>query len=91
MRSLYSVIGDRAVRHLIMPGSHDAGMSQISNAILYDDEGGTQGQRISHIGNDEYYARVASEVVRLLSAHSDRGLAYRVDLRLRPEGQRHRA
>src|SRR5262249_42023799 len=37
---------------------------------------------------DEFFSRVVSEVVRLLSAHSDRGLAYRVDLRLRPEGQR---
>ena len=32
--------------------------------------------------------RVVSEVVRLLSAHTDRGQAYRVDLRLRPEGHR---
>src|SRR5262249_4890311 len=35
-----------------------------------------------------YFSRIVSEVVRLLSAHTDRGLAYRVDLRLRPEGSR---
>ena len=32
--------------------------------------------------------RAISEVVRLLSSHTDRGFAYRVDLRLRPEGNR---
>src|SRR5262249_21811306 len=37
---------------------------------------------------DEFFSRVVSEVVRLLSAHTDRGLAYRIDLRLRPEGAR---
>ena len=31
---------------------------------------------------------MVGEVVRLLSAHTDRGQAYRVDLRLRPEGHR---
>src|SRR5439155_11792173 len=36
----------------------------------------------------EFYGRVVSEVVRLLSAHTPDGQAYRVDLRLRPEGRR---
>src|SRR5438046_4952141 len=56
--------------------------------FLYDDEGTTRGRRITSISNQEFYGRVLSEVVRLLSAHTDRGQAYRVDLRLRPEGQR---
>ncbi len=33
MRNMYDVIRDRPVRHLIMPGSHDAGMSKITNKI----------------------------------------------------------
>ncbi|SPQ26203.1 526e2c84-53f9-4eb1-aeba-83057cdbfd79 [Thermothielavioides terrestris] len=33
MRSIYDVIRDRPVRHLVMPGTHDAGMSEISNQI----------------------------------------------------------
>ncbi|KAK4239587.1 PLC-like phosphodiesterase [Achaetomium macrosporum] len=33
MRNMYDVIGSRKVRHLIMPGTHDAGMSKISNMI----------------------------------------------------------
>ena len=48
--------------------------------------GATRGKRITSIGNDEFFGRVVGEVVRLLSAHTDRGQAYRVDLRLRPEG-----
>ncbi len=60
--------------------------SDIDLMFLYDEEGSTRGG--STIGNDEFFARVATEVIRLLSAHTDRGQAYRVDLRLRPEGQR---
>jgi glutamate-ammonia-ligase adenylyltransferase len=62
--------------------------SDIDLMFLYDEEGATRGRRITSIGNDEFYGRVTSEVVRLLSAHTDRGQAYRVDLRLRPEGHR---
>src|SRR5438045_5392854 len=56
--------------------------------FLYDEEGATRGRRITSISNQEFYGRVVGEVVRLLSAHTDRGQAYRVDLRLRPEGHR---
>ena len=62
--------------------------SDIDLMFLYDDEGQTRGSRITAISNDDFFARVCSDVVRLLSANTDRGQAYRVDLRLRPEGQR---
>ena len=62
--------------------------SDIDLIFLYREEGSTQGKFITSIANDEYFGRVVSEVVRLLSANTDRGWAYRVDLRLRPEGQR---
>ena len=62
--------------------------SDIDLMFIYDEEGATRGKRITSIGNDEFFARVMGEVVRLLSAHTDRGQAYRVDMRLRPEGQR---
>jgi glutamate-ammonia-ligase adenylyltransferase len=61
--------------------------SDIDLMFVYDDEGSTRGQRIASVGNDEFFGRVVTEVVRLLSAPTDRGQAYRVDLRLRPEGQ----
>jgi [glutamine synthetase] adenylyltransferase / [glutamine synthetase]-adenylyl-L-tyrosine phosphorylase len=62
--------------------------SDIDLMFLYDEEGSTRGRRVTTISNQEFYGRVLSEVVRLLSAHTDQGQAYRVDLRLRPEGHR---
>jgi glutamate-ammonia-ligase adenylyltransferase len=62
--------------------------SDIDLMFLYDEDGGTRGKRIHSVGNDEFFARVVSEVVRLLSQHTEQGQAYRVDLRLRPEGKR---
>jgi [glutamine synthetase] adenylyltransferase / [glutamine synthetase]-adenylyl-L-tyrosine phosphorylase len=62
--------------------------SDIDLMFLYDEEGQTRGKSISVLSNDDYFARVCSEIVRLLSANTDHGQAYRVDMRLRPEGQR---
>ncbi len=62
--------------------------SDIDLMFVYDEEGTTRPRRSSSIDNGEFYGRVVGEVVRLLSAHTDRGQAFRVDLRLRPEGHR---
>jgi glutamate-ammonia-ligase adenylyltransferase len=62
--------------------------SDIDLMFLYDEDGVTRGRRVTSASNEEFYGRVVGEVVRLLSAHTDRGQAYRVDLRLRPEGHR---
>ncbi len=61
--------------------------SDIDLMIVYDFEGQTSGQRTS-ISNSEFFSRVVSEVVRLLADFTEDGQAYRVDLRLRPEGAR---
>ncbi|KAK4153515.1 PLC-like phosphodiesterase [Chaetomidium leptoderma] len=48
MRKMYDVIGDRLVRHLIMPGTHDAGMSKITNKITsIGSEQNTQNQGVN--------------------------------------------
>jgi hypothetical protein len=48
MRKMYDVIRDRPVRHLIMPGTHDAGMSRISDKIVsIGSEENTQNQGIN--------------------------------------------
>jgi glutamate-ammonia-ligase adenylyltransferase len=62
--------------------------SDIDLMFVYSEEGSTRGPRGVSIPNDEFFARAVGEVVRLLGAHTDKGQAYRVDLRLRPEGQR---
>ena len=61
--------------------------SDIDLMVIYDFDGQTEGKRLK-VENDEFYSRCVAELVRLLSVHTDRGQAYRVDLRLRPEGQR---
>ncbi|HEX4588429.1 MAG TPA: bifunctional [glutamate--ammonia ligase]-adenylyl-L-tyrosine phosphorylase/[glutamate--ammonia-ligase] adenylyltransferase [Gemmataceae bacterium] len=60
--------------------------SDIDLMFVHDADGDTQGRR--PIAAPEFFGRVVSEVVRLLSAHTPDGQAYRVDLRLRPEGSR---
>ena len=48
------------------------------------DSGITKGR----ITNHEYYCKVGEELSKFLSQNTEAGFAYRVDLRLRPEGQR---
>jgi glutamate-ammonia-ligase adenylyltransferase len=62
--------------------------SDIDIMMLYSEEGQTRGGRGTSLAANEYYDRVVSELVRLLATHSELGTAYRIDLRLRPEGQR---
>lgn len=58
--------------------------SDIDLIFLYDEEGQTAGPRpLSHA---EFFARVGGEIVRLLSDSTPLGQAYRVDMRLRPDG-----
>jgi glutamate-ammonia-ligase adenylyltransferase len=60
--------------------------SDIDLVFLYDCDGQTDGPRPQ--SNVEFFDRLARDVVRLLTEPTDLGYAYRVDLRLRPEGQR---
>jgi glutamate-ammonia-ligase adenylyltransferase len=60
--------------------------SDIDLVLLCENEGYTDGKR--SISNAEFFELVARELVRLLAEKTDQGSAYRVDLRLRPEGQR---
>src|SRR5262245_37718964 len=53
--------------------------SDIDLMFLYDEEGTTRGNRVNSVSNDDFYARVVGEVVRLLSASTDRGQAYSGD------------
>ncbi|MGO8690630.1 MAG: bifunctional [glutamate--ammonia ligase]-adenylyl-L-tyrosine phosphorylase/[glutamate--ammonia-ligase] adenylyltransferase, partial [Thermoguttaceae bacterium] len=60
--------------------------SDIDLIFLYDADGETDGPR--PVSNSEFFDHLARELVRLLTEATDLGIAYRVDLRLRPEGQR---
>ena len=58
--------------------------SDIDLIFLYDEEGQTDGPR--SVSNAEHFARLGGEVVRILADPAALGAAYRVDMRLRPEG-----
>jgi glutamate-ammonia-ligase adenylyltransferase len=60
--------------------------SDIDLIFLYDADGQTDGRR--PITNAEFFDRLARELVAMLTAPTELGIAYRVDLRLRPEGER---
>ncbi|TAN42802.1 MAG: bifunctional [glutamate--ammonia ligase]-adenylyl-L-tyrosine phosphorylase/[glutamate--ammonia-ligase] adenylyltransferase [Nitrospirae bacterium] len=47
-----------------------------------------QGVTINRITASEYYAKLIEELSRFLSLNTEDGFAYRVDLRLRPQGQK---
>src|SRR5690606_2434554 len=58
--------------------------SDIDLVFLYDGDGQTDGPRST--SNLEFFDRLARQVIKLLSEVTDLGFAYRVDMRLRPEG-----
>lgn len=60
--------------------------SDIDVIFIYDQDGETDGPRRQ--SNLEFFDRLALDVVKLLTERTDMGVAYRVDLRLRPEGER---
>jgi glutamate-ammonia-ligase adenylyltransferase len=61
--------------------------SDLDLMFVYDDDGETAGKRVHTVSNADCFARIITEFLRLLSSHTDAGFAYRVDLRLRPEGR----
>jgi len=58
--------------------------SDIDLVLVSDGDGKTDGPR--PISNQEFFDRLAAIFVKLLTDATDMGVAYRVDLRLRPEG-----
>jgi glutamate-ammonia-ligase adenylyltransferase len=60
--------------------------SDIDLIFLYEQDGQTDARRV--VSNQEYFERLSKEVIRLLTEPTELGAAYRVDLRLRPEGSR---
>jgi len=70
--------------------------SDVDIIFVYRDEGETSGVSsipgitINRVSAFEYYAKLVEEFTRFISSNTEDGFAYRVDLRLRPEGQRGR-
>jgi glutamate-ammonia-ligase adenylyltransferase len=68
--------------------------SDVDIIFVYRKEGETtgvpaiQGALMNRVTAFEYYTKLVEEYTRFLSANTEDGFAYRVDLRLRPQGQR---
>jgi [glutamine synthetase] adenylyltransferase / [glutamine synthetase]-adenylyl-L-tyrosine phosphorylase len=81
--------GERSRFVVLGMGKHGGGELNYSSDIdliyLYEADGNTDGQRPQ--SNTEFFDRLAKDVTKLLTEQTDLGVAYRVDLRLRPEGQ----
>jgi len=60
--------------------------SDIDLILLHEGEGQTDGRRPT--SNAEFFDGVGKEIVRLMTESTELGIAWRVDLRLRPEGAR---
>ena len=61
--------------------------SDVDLMFVYGADGETAGGRGGRLANGEYFARVARDLCELIEAVTEEGYAFRVDLRLRPEGR----
>ncbi|HET6366869.1 MAG TPA: bifunctional [glutamate--ammonia ligase]-adenylyl-L-tyrosine phosphorylase/[glutamate--ammonia-ligase] adenylyltransferase [Pseudomonadales bacterium] len=61
--------------------------SDIDLIFVYGDDGETSGGSEGSVPNGRYFAEAAKAVVAAVESMTDEGYAFRVDLRLRPEGR----
>ena len=62
--------------------------SDIDLLFLYSAEGETSGKGSrGKVSNREYFVKLSEQIVRLVGAQTGEGAAYRVDMRLRPNGR----
>ena len=68
--------------------------SDVDIVFVYRDEGETSGVSsipgitMNRVSAFEYYVKLVEEFTKFISSNTEDGFAYRVDLRLRPQGQR---
>jgi glutamate-ammonia-ligase adenylyltransferase len=60
--------------------------SDIDLLFVYEGDGKTEGPK--QVSNLEFFDRLAQDFIKLLTENTDLGTVYRVDMRLRPHGQR---
>src|SRR5437867_401374 len=61
--------------------------SDIDLVFVYGEDGETSGGSEGGLPNGDYFAAVARDIVAALESVTEEGYAFRVDLRLRPEGR----
>ncbi|MFK7766894.1 MAG: bifunctional [glutamate--ammonia ligase]-adenylyl-L-tyrosine phosphorylase/[glutamate--ammonia-ligase] adenylyltransferase [Mariniblastus sp.] len=68
-------------------GGHELNYSSdIDLVMLYDERGMTNSTGLAKISNQEFFERLCRLMVKLIGETTELGAAYRVDLRLRPNG-----
>jgi glutamate-ammonia-ligase adenylyltransferase len=61
--------------------------SDIDLMFVYGGDGETDGGPAGRLANGDYFARLSRDLVAFLESVTEEGAAFRVDLRLRPEGR----
>jgi glutamate-ammonia-ligase adenylyltransferase len=61
--------------------------SDVDLMFLYSHSGETAGGKNGQIPNSEYFVRMAQSLLKLITELTPQGQLFRVDMRLRPEGQ----
>ncbi|MGH7313913.1 MAG: bifunctional [glutamate--ammonia ligase]-adenylyl-L-tyrosine phosphorylase/[glutamate--ammonia-ligase] adenylyltransferase, partial [Candidatus Rokuibacteriota bacterium] len=61
--------------------------SDIDLILVYGEDGETEGGPAGRLTNGEYFTRLARDLVAFLESVTEEGGAFRIDLRLRPEGR----
>jgi [glutamine synthetase] adenylyltransferase / [glutamine synthetase]-adenylyl-L-tyrosine phosphorylase len=61
--------------------------SDVDLMFLYDHDGETTGGASGQISNLEYFVRLAQAILKMLTETTPEGAVFRIDLRLRPDGQ----
>jgi glutamate-ammonia-ligase adenylyltransferase len=61
--------------------------SDVDLIFVYGEDGETTGGGEGRLANGEFFARVCRRLVAIIESVTDEGYAFRVDLRLRPEGR----
>ncbi|MGH7309563.1 MAG: bifunctional [glutamate--ammonia ligase]-adenylyl-L-tyrosine phosphorylase/[glutamate--ammonia-ligase] adenylyltransferase, partial [Candidatus Rokuibacteriota bacterium] len=61
--------------------------SDIDLILVYGEDGETAGGTAGQLPNGEYFTRLARDLVAFLESVTEEGAAFRIDLRLRPEGR----
>ena len=59
--------------------------SDIDLIFLYEEEGDTQGGS-SSISNHEWFTKLGRRLIKIIAEHDENGFVFRVDMRLRPNG-----
>lgn len=63
--------------------------SDLDLIFIYDapEESRSDGRRSGNLGAHEYYVRLGQKLLTFLSAPTEEGVAYKIDMRLRPSGR----